>query len=150
MGFLKVLAAPRPALELRSSRRRRNPNRNVPVKSPPRILVMASVLIFVTIFNYAAESPSYVIAVAGVALWFFSQPRTTVNLALLAATFLFTMLASTDLIPSVPTHRIPRALRNQSPPLHSRLAKNRDGASFCPQSQSRNEIAPKKRLRPYF
>ena len=70
-----------------------------------RILVMASVLIFVTIFNYAAESPSYVIAVAGVALWYFSQPRTTVNLALLAATFLFTMLASTDLIP--------RALRTE-------------------------------------
>ena len=64
-----------------------------------RVLVMASVLIFVTIFNYAAESPSYVIAVSGVALWYFSQPRTTVNLALLAFTFLFTMLASTDLIP---------------------------------------------------
>ncbi len=64
-----------------------------------RVLVMASVLIFVTIFNYAAESPSYVIAVSGVALWYFSQPRTPVNLALLAATFLFTMLASTDLIP---------------------------------------------------
>ncbi len=64
-----------------------------------RILVMASVLIFVTIFNYAAESPSYVIAVAGVALWYFSQARTAVNLALLVTTFLFTMLASTDLIP---------------------------------------------------
>jgi hypothetical protein len=64
-----------------------------------RILVMASVLIFVTIFNYAAESPSYVIAVSGVALWYFSQPRTPINLALLAATFVFTMLASTDLIP---------------------------------------------------
>ncbi|MDP8989346.1 MAG: DUF2029 domain-containing protein [Acidobacteriota bacterium] len=64
-----------------------------------RILVMASVLIFVTIFNYAAESPSYIIAVTGVALWYFSQPRTPLNLALLAATFLFTMLASTDLIP---------------------------------------------------
>ncbi len=65
----------------------------------PRILVLASVLIFVTIFNYAAESPSYVIAVAGVALWYFSQPRTTANLALLAATFLLSELASTDLVP---------------------------------------------------
>jgi hypothetical protein len=71
-----------------------------------RILVMASVLIFVTIFNYAAESPSYVIAVSGVALWFFSQPRTGVNLALLAATFLFTMLASTDLIPRSLRHEL--------------------------------------------
>jgi hypothetical protein len=64
-----------------------------------RVIVLASVLIFVTIFNYAAESPSYVIAVAGVALWYFSQPRTATNLALLAATFLLSMLASTDVVP---------------------------------------------------
>ena len=70
-----------------------------------RVLILASVLIFVTIFNYAAESPSYVIAVAGVALWYFSQKRTAVNLVLLAATFAFAMLSSTDLIP--------RALRRE-------------------------------------
>jgi hypothetical protein len=62
-------------------------------------LVLASVLIFVTIFNYAAESPSYVIAVSGVALWYFAQPRATVDRALLAITFLFAMLSSTDLVP---------------------------------------------------
>ncbi len=71
----------------------------------PRILVLASVLIFVTIFNYAAESPSYILAVAGVALWYFAQARTPLNLALLAATFLFSMLSSTDLVP--------RALRRE-------------------------------------
>jgi len=65
----------------------------------PRVIVLASVLIFVTIFNYAAESPSYVIAVAGVALWYFSQARTEANLALLAATFLLSELASTDIVP---------------------------------------------------
>jgi Glycosyltransferase family 87 len=64
-----------------------------------RVIVLASVLIFVTIFNYAAESPSYVIAVAGVALWYFAQPRTAANRALLAATFLLSELASTDLVP---------------------------------------------------
>jgi hypothetical protein len=64
-----------------------------------RILVLASVLIFVTIFNYAAESPSYAIAVAGVALWYFSQARTPANLTLLILTFLFAMLSSTDLLP---------------------------------------------------
>jgi hypothetical protein len=64
-----------------------------------RLIVLASVLIFVTIFNYAAESPSYVIAVAGVALWYFSQPRTAANLALLMATFLLSELASTDIVP---------------------------------------------------
>jgi hypothetical protein len=68
------------------------------------ILVLASVLIFVTIFNYAAESPSYVIAVSGVALWYFSQARTAVNLALLIATFLLAMLSSTDLFPRALRH----------------------------------------------
>jgi hypothetical protein len=64
-----------------------------------RIVILAMVLIFVTIFNYAGESSSYVIALAGVALWYFSQPRTAANLALLSATFLLSILASTDLIP---------------------------------------------------
>ena len=71
--------------------------------SRQRTLVLASVLVFVTIFNYAAESPSYVIAVAGVALWYFSQPRTPVNSVLLAATFL-AMLSSTDLVPRTIRH----------------------------------------------
>jgi len=70
-----------------------------------RTLVLASVLIFVTIFNFAAESPTYVIAVSGVALWYFSQARTRANLALLAATLLFAMLAGTELVP--------RSLRQQ-------------------------------------
>lgn len=64
-----------------------------------RTLVLASVLIFVTIFNYAAESPTYVIAVSGVALWYFSQSRTRANLALLLATLCFAMLAGTELVP---------------------------------------------------
>jgi hypothetical protein len=64
-----------------------------------RIIVLASVLIFVTIFNYAAESPSYVIATAGVALWYFSQPRTALNTVLFTATFMLSILASSDLIP---------------------------------------------------
>jgi hypothetical protein len=74
-------------------------------RDAPRILVLASVLIFVTIFNYAAESPTYVIAVTGVALWYFAQARTATNLALLIATFLLSMLSSTDLFP--------RALRRE-------------------------------------
>ena len=71
-----------------------------------RLLVLASVLIFVTIFNYAAESPSYVIAVSGVALWYFAQARTTVNLVLLILTFLLAMLSSTDLFPRTLRHNI--------------------------------------------
>lgn len=70
-----------------------------------RLLAAASVLIFVTIFNYAAESPTFVLAVTGCALWYFFQARTPANLALLIAVFLFTCLSSTDLVP--------RALRRE-------------------------------------
>jgi len=64
-----------------------------------RLSILASVLIFVTLFNYAAESSTYVIALAGVALWYFSQPCTAANVALLSATFLLSIIASTDLMP---------------------------------------------------
>jgi hypothetical protein len=70
-----------------------------------RLLTAASVLIFVTIFNYAAESPTFVLAVTGCALWYFFQARTPANLALLIAVFLFTCLSSTGLVP--------RALRRE-------------------------------------
>lgn len=64
-----------------------------------RTLLIASALVYVVIFNHMAESPTYVIAVLGVALWFFSQPPTPLNTTLAAATFALTCLASTDLVP---------------------------------------------------
>ncbi len=61
--------------------------------------LIASVLVFVVIFNHMAESPTYVIAVLGVALWYFSRQPTRLDTALVATTFALTCLASTDLIP---------------------------------------------------
>jgi hypothetical protein len=71
-----------------------------------RILLIASVLVWVVIFNHMAESPTYVIAVMGVALWYFSQPVTPVNTALLVATFALTCLAATDLVPQTVRMRV--------------------------------------------
>jgi Glycosyltransferase family 87 len=67
--------------------------------SSARTLLAASVLIWVVIFNHMAESPTYVIAVVGVALWYFSQPPSPLNTSLVAGTFLLTCLAATDLCP---------------------------------------------------
>jgi hypothetical protein len=64
-----------------------------------RLLLIASVLIWVVIFNYMAEPPTYVIAVLGVALWYFGQPASALNTSLLAGTFLLTCLAATDVYP---------------------------------------------------
>jgi len=66
---------------------------------PFRLLYLASLLIWVVIFNHKAESPSFIIAVSGVAIWYYYQPRSIPNKVLLALTFIFTVLPATDLFP---------------------------------------------------
>jgi hypothetical protein len=58
-----------------------------------------SVLIWVVIFNHMAESPTLVIAVSGVALWYFSQKRTVANTILTMLVFILTCLSPTDICP---------------------------------------------------
>ena len=65
-----------------------------------RLLYMALLLIWVVIFSHKAESPSYVIAVTGTALWFTAQNKFRMRyIALIVFMFLFTCLSSTDLFP---------------------------------------------------
>lgn len=66
-----------------------------------RILILSSVLIWVVIFNHRAESPTFIIAVTGVALWYFSQQQKKENFYLLLLAFAFTVLAPTDLYPKI-------------------------------------------------
>jgi hypothetical protein len=65
-----------------------------------RLLLLCSVLIWVVIFNHKAESSTYVIAVCGVALWYFSRTRGGLDLALVSLVFIFTCLSPTDVFPS--------------------------------------------------
>ena len=64
-----------------------------------RILILASILIWVVIFNHRAESPTFIIAISGVALWYFSQAQKRENFILLILALVFTGLSSTDLFP---------------------------------------------------
>ncbi len=64
-----------------------------------RRLILSSVLIWVVIFNHKAESPTFIIAVAGVAIWYFTQQQHIINLILLVLTLVFTSLSPTDLFP---------------------------------------------------
>ena len=48
-----------------------------------RLLVLSSILVSMVIFNYKAESPTYIIAICGIAIWYFSQPGTRFNLILI-------------------------------------------------------------------
>jgi hypothetical protein len=62
---------------------------------------MASLLIFVVIFSSSSESPTFVIAVAGVAIWFITQsiPVNKWIWFLLGFVILITSLTATDLFP---------------------------------------------------
>lgn len=62
-------------------------------------LILASTLIWVVLFNHKAESPTFIIAIAGVAIWFFSQPKSWINNTLLILALLLTELSPTDLFP---------------------------------------------------
>lgn len=64
-----------------------------------RILSLASVLLWVVIFNHKAESPTFIIAIAGVAIWYFVQEPSKTNDILIVMAFVFTCLSPTDLFP---------------------------------------------------
>ncbi len=64
-----------------------------------RLHLLASLLIWVVIFNHKAESPTFIIAMSGVAIWYFSQNRNAVNLALFIAAFILASLSPTDIFP---------------------------------------------------
>jgi hypothetical protein len=66
-----------------------------------RLLFLCDILIWVVIFNHKAESSSYIIAVSGIALWFFAQQRSRMNLVLVSIAFIFTCLSPTDIFPRV-------------------------------------------------
>ena len=64
-----------------------------------RVKAGASALVFCVLFNHQAESPSYVIAMIGIAVWFASARRTWWRVALMALALAMVDLGSTDLMP---------------------------------------------------
>jgi hypothetical protein len=64
-----------------------------------RLLVLCSALIWVVIFNHKAESSTYIISICGIAIWFFSQTKTWINVIFIVLAFIFTTLSSGDLFP---------------------------------------------------
>ncbi|MBC7413022.1 MAG: DUF2029 domain-containing protein [Bacteroidia bacterium] len=64
-----------------------------------QLLVLASVMMFIILFNHAAESPTYIIAVMGVCVWYCAIETTIVNKLLMLLVFLFCVLLPTDVYP---------------------------------------------------
>lgn len=64
-----------------------------------RVLFLASLLIWMVIFNHKAESPTYVIAVSGVAIWYFTRPFSWPATIFLFAVLILTSFSASDLFP---------------------------------------------------
>ena len=63
-----------------------------------RLLYLCSLLMYVVLFNHQAERASYVIAFAGIAVWYAAEPRTTWRAALFGVAFI-TMPVLSTLVP---------------------------------------------------
>ncbi|MCC6244346.1 MAG: DUF2029 domain-containing protein [Gemmatimonadaceae bacterium] len=64
-----------------------------------RRLLLASLLGFATIFNHKGESPTYVIAFAGIGIWWSIMPRARWRDVIVLAAFVLGSLGGTDLFP---------------------------------------------------
>jgi hypothetical protein len=80
-----------------------------------RRLVLASVLVFVVIFNHQAESPSYVIATSGIGIWAVTEGAPW-RIALALAALILVSLVATSLVPWHYRHDVLRAYSIQAVP----------------------------------
>ncbi|HTU24547.1 MAG TPA: glycosyltransferase family 87 protein [Pirellulales bacterium] len=64
-----------------------------------RLGMLSSLLVWLVIFNHKAESPTYVVAVTGLAIWFVAARRSLLDVILLTGTYLLTCWSHTDLFP---------------------------------------------------
>jgi hypothetical protein len=66
-----------------------------------RVAFMASLLLWLVIFNPKAESPAFIIAMLGVGLWYFTLPgKSKRATALVVLAFVLTSLSPTDIFPA--------------------------------------------------
>jgi hypothetical protein len=72
---------------------------HLPVSETFRLKLLASLLVFLVIFNHKAESPMFILAVTGVAIWYAASVRSGWRTLLIVLVLLVTSVASTDLVP---------------------------------------------------
>jgi hypothetical protein len=64
-----------------------------------RLRFLCSLLVYMVIFNHQSESPSFVIAVTGIAIWFVTTPRSWWHDTVMVLTLVVVSLSSTDITP---------------------------------------------------
>jgi hypothetical protein len=82
-----------------------------------RLTYLSSLLMWVIVFNHKAESPTFVIAMFGVALWAVVEPPSLARAFLLALAFVLTSLSSTDFVPRSIRQEIVRPLAVKAGPI---------------------------------
>lgn len=65
-----------------------------------KFLFLAYIMIWVIIFNHAAESSTYIIASTGAAIWYVNSEKTILDKILIIITFILTVLSPSDLFPA--------------------------------------------------
>jgi hypothetical protein len=65
-----------------------------------RLRFLCSLLVFLVIFNHRSESPSFVIAMAGVAIWFAASAPDWVTISVMVATFAIVSLGASSAVPN--------------------------------------------------
>jgi hypothetical protein len=64
-----------------------------------RLRFLCALLVYMVIFNHQSESPSFVIAVTGIAIWFATTPRSRWHTTVMVLTILVVSISSTDITP---------------------------------------------------
>ncbi len=64
------------------------------------LLYLAFLMLFVVIFNHATESPTYIIATTGAAIWFVVSAKSKLNIGLLILLIFACIIVPTDIYPA--------------------------------------------------
>ncbi|HXE60615.1 MAG TPA: glycosyltransferase family 87 protein [Gemmatimonadaceae bacterium] len=65
-----------------------------------RVRFLASLLVFLVIFNHRSESPSFVIAMVGIAIWFAASAPDALTISVMAAAFIIVSLGASSAVPN--------------------------------------------------
>jgi hypothetical protein len=65
-----------------------------------KYLFLGYIMIWVIIFNHTSESPTYIIASTGAAIWYINSKKTILDKILIITTFILTVMSPSDLFPS--------------------------------------------------
>jgi glycosyl transferase family 87 len=71
-----------------------------------RRLFLCSLLVYSVLFNHASESPSFVVAYAGIVIWYVSSPPNRLRTAVMALTLLVMVVHDVDVAPRWVKHDI--------------------------------------------